>query len=189
MYFGTKPYGIEVYIENYGDGSNMLRSETFGQPRTLSPGDVLANGLEIAQNWSEEGNGRVGLHFTDGIKRIVAARIPLLLAGGTSGKSPLDLEVGDIFETGCVVLANPSQLDVRDPFYRENESEIGLTLPVGRLGRLIGVPKDLVIALSPETYPPSSETAFGAFVLRRTLSMHEGASRNLPKLGQLALDY
>lgn len=184
MYFGTKPYGLEGYIEHQGDG-NMYRGETFGQPRTLNSGDVLANGLELVCGWSEEGNGGVGLHFTDGTKRVVAARIPLLLRGGTSGKYPSDLEVGDIFETGCVVLAPPAELDIEDPDFESNRSEVDVTITGGLSGATIGMPKDLMVALHGETYPPSTETTFGAFVVDRVLSMGAVARRNLPQYGRL----
>ncbi|MCA9334099.1 hypothetical protein KC963_03550 [Candidatus Saccharibacteria bacterium] len=185
MYLGTKPYGLETHIENYGDGSNMLRGETFGQPRTLSPGDVLANGLEIAEHWSEEGNGGVGLHFADGTKRVVASRIPLLLAGGTNGKYPLDLEAGDIFETGCVVLASPTEVGAEDPQFEESRREVKVSITGGLSGHSFGVPRDLMVALHGEAYPPSIETKFGAFVVDNVLKMGARARRNLPNYGRL----
>jgi len=185
MYFGTKPYGLEGYIENHGDGSNMYRGEAFGQPQTLSPGDVLANGLEIAGECTEEGNGGVGLHFTDGTKRVVAARVPLLLAGGKSGKYPLDLEVGDIFETGCVVLAPPSEFDAEDPQFVDDRREVEVSITGGLSGHTIGIPKDLLVALHGEAYPPSVETRFGAFVVDNVLRMGARARRNLPQHGRI----
>ncbi len=185
MYFGTKPYGLEGYLEHHGDGSNMYRGETFGQPRTLNPGDVLANGLEIAEHWSEEENGGVGLHFTDGKKRVVAARVPLLLANGTLGKYPLDLEVGDIFETGCVVLAPPTEVEAGNPQFVDNRREVELAITGGLSGHSIGMPKDLVVALHSESYPPSIETRFGAFVVDNVLRMGARARRNLPQYGRL----
>ncbi|HLB66353.1 MAG TPA: hypothetical protein VJJ78_02035 [Candidatus Saccharimonadales bacterium] len=188
MYLGTKPYGLEDYIRHHGDGSNMYRGETFGQPRTLHNGDVLANGLVVIEKPYEAGNGGVGLNFTDGSRRRVPARIPLLLKGEAYGKLPIDLAVGDIFETGCVVLETPGKLDVDDPRYEQHESEVGITITGGFSGHSIRVPSDLVIALHPEAYPPSSDTAFGAFVLANTLKVNEGTRHNLPKLGQLALE-
>ena len=185
MYFGTKPYGLEGYIEHHGDGSNMYRGETFGQPQTLNPGDVLASGLEIAEHWSEEGNGGVGLHFTDGTKRVVAARVPLLLANGTRGKNPFDLEVGDIFETGCVVLAPPSEVDLEAHQFEGGRREIEVAITGGLSGHSIGMPKDLLVALHGESYPPSVETRFGAFVVDNVLRMGARARRNLPQYGRL----
>lgn len=184
MYFGTKPYGLEGYLEHRGDG-NMYRGESFGQPRTLIPGDVLANGLEISEEWSEEGNGGVGLHFTDGTQRVVAARVPLLLAGGESGKYPLNLEVGDILETGCVVLAPPREFDPEDPEHEDNRREVEVALTGGLSGHTIGIPKDLVVALHGEAYPPSIETRFGAYVVDNVLKMGARARRNLPHYGRL----
>ncbi len=188
MYFGTEPYGLEDYIKYKGDGSNMYRGEGFGQPRALRIGDVLANGLEVAKIPYEAGNGGVGLTFTDRSSRRVPGRIPLLLENGERGKLPIDLSVGDIFETGCVVLANPGKLDINDPRYEQGGSEVGITITGGLGGHSIEVPHDLVIALNRETYPPFSDTVFGAFVLENTLRMHGAARQNLPKLGQLALE-
>lgn len=185
MYFGTKPYGLEGYIEHHGDGSNMYRGETFGQPQTLNPGDVLANGLEVAEHWSEEGNGGVGLHFTDGTKRVVAARVPLLLANSTRGKYPVDLEVGDIFETGCVVLVPPSEVAADTPRFEGSRREIEVAITGGLNGHSIDMPKDLMVALHGESYPPSIETRFGAFVVDNVLRMGAKARKNLPQYGRL----
>lgn len=188
MYFGSRPYGLEDYIRYHGDGSNMYRAETFGQPRTLHSGDVLASGLEVIERPYDAGNGGVGLFFSDGSKRCVPARIPLLLRGGTYGKLPMDLAVGDIFETGCVVLSEPGVYDVDDPRYEIGRHEVDINITGGFNGHRIGVPADLLIALHSEVYPPSADSILGAFVLERTLTMREVARQNLPKLGQLALE-
>lgn len=184
MYFGTKPYGLEGLIEHRGVGA-MYRGENFGQPRTLVPGDVLASGHEIAKEWSEQGNGGVGLHFTDGTMRTIAARVPLLLAGGNDGKYPVNLESGDIFETGCVVLAEPTEIDTGDPSFQYQRSEVRLSLTGGISGHTVGVPRDLVIALHNEQYPPAPETDFGSFVISNTLGMGAYGRRNLPDYGRL----
>lgn len=185
MYFGSKPYGLEVYLEHKGDGSNMYRGETFGQPRTLMPGDILANGLEIAESWSEEGNEGVGLHFTNGTMRIVAARIPLLLTGGVNGKYPSDLEVGDIFETADVVLAAPDEIDSADPRFEIDRREVEISITGGLCGHTIGMPKDLIVALTGEVYPPSTNTKFGQYVVEQVLKIGARARRNLPNYGRL----
>ena len=185
MYIGTKPYGLEGLIEHHGDGSNLYRGENFGQPRTLVPGDVLANGLEVASSWSEEGNGGIALDFTDGTKRVVPARIPLLLAGGVSGEYPFDMRAGDIFETGDVVLAKPTEFSPEDPIYEKDRREVELLISGGLSGHSVAVPKDIVIALHDEAYPPSIEKAFGAFVVEQTLKMGAKARKNLPDYGRL----
>jgi len=169
MYFGTKPYGLEGYIRNHGDGSNMYRGETFGQPRTLEPGDILANGLEIAEESYDAGNGSIGLIFVDGSRREVAARVPLLLQGEGRGKLPMQLEVGDIFATGCVVLTKPGVYEEDDPRFEQGRHEVDINITGGFDGHHIGVPNDLFIALYSETYPPSSDTTFGTFILANTL--------------------
>jgi hypothetical protein len=185
MYFNDQSYGLEGYLENHGNGSNLYRGENFGQPRTLIPGDVLANGLEIAKEWSEEGDGGVGLHFTNGTKRVVAARVPLLLAGGEYGKYPIDLEVGDIFETGSVVLEQPNEYNTEDPQFEDSRREVELKLTGGFNGHKIGMPKDIVVALYSEAYPPSLETRFGSYVVDNVLKMGARARRNLPQYGRL----
>ncbi|MDB5180321.1 MAG: hypothetical protein JWO54_79 [Candidatus Saccharibacteria bacterium] len=185
MNFGTKPYGLEGQIENDGNGNNMYRGETFGQPRTLKPGDVLANGLKIAEEHTQEANGGVGLYFTDGTNRIIAARVPLLLEGGTSGKYPIDLEVGDIFESGSVVLAPTVALNVDDPRYVANRSEVKVVITGGFSGHPIEMPSDLIVALHSEAYPPTRETKFGAYVIDNVLKMGAKARQNLPAYGRL----
>ena len=184
MNLGRGSYGLEGHIESRG-GDNMYRGENFGQPRTLVPGDVLANGLEIAEKWSEGGNGGVVLRFTDGTKRIVASRIPLLLQGGECGKYPLELEVGDIFETGCVVLESPSVIALEDPEYEDSRREVEVTITGGLSGHAVGIPKDLVVALYNESYPPSPGTRFGSFVVDEVLGMGAKARSNLPQYGRL----
>lgn len=185
MYFGTEPYNFEAYIEHQGDGSSMLREETFGQPRTLLPGDVLANGLIVASEPFEASNGGVGLKFTDDSQRVIASRIPLLLEGGDYGKSPMQLEVGDIFKTGDVVLASHKVVDEGQARYGRSQSEIAITITGGLSGHTINVPSDLLIALHNETYPPTKDTVFGAFVLRETLGMGARARKHLPNHGRL----
>ncbi len=185
MYFGAVPYNLEGYIENFGDGSNMYRSDTFGQPRTLVAGDVLANGLELAGKPTDASNGGILLPFTDGINRRVAARIPLLFEGGTTGKLPNYLVVGDIFETGCVVLDTKGELVKDNPRYKDHAYEVGLVISGGLNGHQIEVPNDLIIALHDEIYPPSQKSLIGAFAIKRVLEMGARARRNLPNYGRL----
>lgn len=163
----------------------MYRTEVSSQPRALQTGDVLANGLELATAWYEVGNGGVGLGFTDGTSRVVAARIPLLLKGGHFGKLPGELAVGDILETGDVVLAPSSPIDQDDVDWESSRHEVSITINGGLDGATIGVPEGLIIALSSESYPPSQDTAFGRFVVEQALSMGAKARRHLPFYGRL----
>lgn len=186
MYFGTKPYGLEGYIKNHGDGSNMYRGEDFGQPNTIHDGDVLANGWTVVGKPFKGYNGSVGLRFSNGQQRLVPARIPLQLKSDKSGIYPADLQTGHILQTGCVILEEPKSLGSAE--WHDGQEEVELKLTGGWEGHEFGVPSDLAIAVFEETYPPSSTTMLGAFTLERTLSMHEVARQHLPKLGQLSLD-
>lgn len=178
-------YDLITHIEReHGSGTNMLREDTFSQPQALRKGDVLANGLVIAER-NEAGNGGKELSFDNGSRRVVAARIPLLLEGGTSGKLPSELEVGDILQTGCVVLAQPTKIGQDDREFEANRRETKIHISGGHSGHSIGVPSDLIIALHPETYPPAPVSLFGAFVIHNTLDMGARARRNLPNYGRL----
>lgn len=100
MYFGTKPYGLEGYIKNYGNGNNMYRREDFGQPLTLRDGDTLANGLIVVGRPFEGGNGSVGLNFNNGEHRFIPARIPLQLQSEKLGVYPAELHIAHILQRG-----------------------------------------------------------------------------------------
>lgn len=186
MYFGNKPYGLEGYIKNHGDGSNMYRGEDFGQPRTLHHGDTLANGMIIVGKPFVGHNSSIGLNFSNGEHRLVPARIPLQLQSEKTGVYPTELHVGHILQTGCVILDEPKEIGSVE--WHDDQDEVELKLTGGWEGHEISVPSDLAIAVFEEAYPPSPSTQLGAFALERTLGMHEIARQHLPKLGQLALD-
>lgn len=186
MYFGTKPYELEGYINNHGDGSNMYRGEDFGQPRTILDGDTLSNGWIIVGKPFEGGNGSVGLRFSNGQQRLVPSRIPLQLKSENPGILPSDLQIGHILQTGCVILDKPISLGSVE--WHGGQEEVELKLTGGWEGHKVVVPSDLVIAVFEESYPPSSSTMLGAFTLERIFSMHQVARQHLPKLGHLALE-
>jgi hypothetical protein len=186
MYFGTKPYGLEGYIRNHGDGSSMYRGEDFGQPNTIHDGDVLSNGWTIVGEPFEGGNGSVGLRFNNGEYRLVPARIPLQLVSDKPGVFPVELRTGHILQTGCVILDEPRGIGSVE--WHDGQDEVELKLTGGWEGHEITVPSDLAIAVFDEMYPPSSDTVLGAFALEQTLGMREVARQNLPKLGQLGID-
>lgn len=181
MYFGTKPYGLETFIEHSGDGSNLYRGETFTQPRALEHGDVLSNGWQVDGETFEAFNGGVGVNFTNGISRRVPARLPLQLMSETPGVLPMDLRVGQILQTGCVIL-EPSYLSVSDPRSYPRQEEAAVTLTGGTYGGTISVPVDLEIATFDEAYPPSTNTALGAFAMQRVMKMHESIQESLNSL-------
>lgn len=183
MYFGTKPYGLEGYIRNYGDGSNMYRGEDFGQPNTLHNGDVLANGWTVVEKPFQRGNGIVGLLFNNGEHRLVPARIPLQLKSDKPGVLPAELATGHILQTGSIILDEPRYMGATE--WHKDQHEVAIKLTDGWEGRGITVPDDLAIAVFDEMYPPSSVTLLGAFVLGRALDMPEVERQNLPNLGNL----
>lgn len=186
MYFGTKPYGLEEYMQYHGDGSNLYRRPFFGQPRTLREGDVLANGLVVGAQPFEGSNGSIVLNFTNGSRRLVAARLPLQLQSDEPGVLPAQLHIGQILRTGDVVLSKPQPLDPVE--WHDYQDEIEIHITGGRYGHKIGVPSDMPLAVYDEMYPPNGLNRFGAFVIERTLEMDEAARVNLPRLGQLALE-
>jgi hypothetical protein len=186
MYFGREPYGLEGYIRNHGDGSNMYRGKDFGQPRTLTMGDQLSNGWFVNTRPFEGFNGSIGLNFTNGESRLVPARIPLQLKSDKPGILPAELVTGRILQTGCVILDEPRKLGQVE--WRDGQDEVEVKLTGGLEGHTMGVPSDLEIAVFDEAYPPKPDTQIGAFALERVMSMRETARQNLPKLGQLAID-
>jgi hypothetical protein len=177
MYFGTKPYGLEGYIEHHGDGSNMYRGEDFGQPRTMHDGDVLANGWTIVGEPIEGANGSVVLSFSNGAHRFVPGRVALQLESERPGVLPAGLATGQILETGCVILDEPRLVGAVD--WHDGQDEVELRLTGGLLGHEITVPSDLPLAVFDEVYPPSTDTLLGAFASEQVLSMRAVARHNL----------
>lgn len=186
MYFGTKPYGLEDHIRYHGDCSNLYRGEDFAQPRTLTHGDVLSNGWQVAGKPLEGHNSSTQINFTNGFSRIIAPRLPLQLKSDKQGILPGQLRVGQILQTGCVVLDNPRPIGPVE--WRNGQHEVEVNLTGGWEGHNVGVPYDIELAVLDEEYPPSTATPIGVFALERALGMREIARRNLPQLGQLALD-
>ncbi|HVC35871.1 MAG TPA: hypothetical protein VNE40_00285 [Candidatus Dormibacteraeota bacterium] len=187
MYFGSKPYGLEEYLEHHkGDGSNMLRSEDFAQPRALTQGDILSNGWEVSGKPFLAFNSSTGLHFTNGLTRIVAPRIPLQLRSDRAGYLPEQLRIGQILQTGCVVLDTPKPIGPVE--WHNGQDELELKLTGGFVGHEVGVPYDLELAVFGEEYPPNSQTLLGSVALDGVQTLYEEAKRNLPKLGQLAFE-
>ena len=186
MYTGTQPYDLDTYITHHGDGSNFYRGEDFAQPQALRDGDTLSNGWQIAGDPFPAVNGSVGLTFTNGETRIVAPGLPLQLNSDRKGLLPGQLAAGHILETGCVVLAEP--VAIGSAGWHNGQQEVKVELTGGWEGHEVGTPDDLPLAVFDEVFPPSADTTLGSFALERTLGMHEIARRNLPQLGQLALD-
>ncbi len=180
MYFGKTPYGIEGYIEHYGDGSNMLRGQDFAQPRTLVPGDELANGWVVGEKLSGFSSS-VGVRFMNGEVRVVAPRIPLQLKGGAEGVYPGDLRTGQILQTGCVVLDAPVPVDPVQ--WHADQEEVALKLTGGFKGHDVRVATDLPLAVYSEMYPPGPSSLLGAFTMDNVMRMDQEARSNLPQAG------
>lgn len=186
MYFGTKPYDLEGYIRHHGDGSNMFRGKDFAQPRTLRDGDILSNGWRVVGEPEQGFNDSGLITFSNGLSRVIAPRLPLQLMSGGRGVLPGELRIGQILQTGCVILDTPKPLGSVERHDGQDEVEIDIT--GGWEGHTVGVPSDIELAVFEEEYPPSSGTPLGAFALERTLGMREVARRNLPELGQLTME-
>lgn len=181
MYFGTKPYGLEEYLEHYrGDGSNMLRGEDFAQPQALSHGDVLSNGWKVSGKPFLAFNSSTGLHFTNGITRIVAPRLPLQLKSDRSGFLPGQLRVGQILQTGCVLLETPRLIGPVE--FHNGQEEVELKLTGGFVGHEVGVAYDLELSVFEEEYPPSSSTLLGSTALKGVQALYEEAKITLLNL-------
>lgn len=164
----------------------MLRGSDFAQPRTLTNGDVLSNGWQVDGEPSRAVNSSVGIHFTNGLTRIVAPRLPLQLQSDRKGILPSQLKIGQILQTGCVVLDNPKPIGPVE--WHGNQEEVGIDITGGWKGHQFGAPTDLELAVFEEMYPPRTDTLLGAFALKEALGMRKIARRNLTELGQLALE-
>lgn len=145
MNFETSPNGIEGNLE-HDKNSNMYRDHDCGQPKTLAPGDVVANGLKITSAPTDE-HGGIGLHFDDGSTRTVPASVPLLLQGGAHGRYPLDLKIGEILATGSVVLEPVQEIHRESSDFVPGCQEVFVTVDSPESNLTMGLPKDLVLAL------------------------------------------
>jgi hypothetical protein len=180
MYSDKKSYGLNEYLRRHGDSSNRYRTETFAQPRALVDGDTLSNGWQVSGNTFVGYNGKVGVNFTNGHSRLVASRLALQLAGNEGGILPERLRIGQILQTGCVVLGNPTRPNTVDEY--TNQDEITIPLTGGRTGHNVNAPADLELAVFDEVYPPNIDRPLGAFALERVLSLDDSARIHLPSL-------
>ena len=62
-----RPYGFERHLKEYGNGTNLLRTERLAQPRALKIGDILATGDEVLSNPRVGFNSSVLIHITGGL--------------------------------------------------------------------------------------------------------------------------
>lgn len=180
MYFSNEPYDLGGHIKYHGSGYNLYRGEDFAQPRALKVGDVLSNGWTIVDDSRESYNGGVEVRFDRWVTRRIAARLPLQLQSERPGVLPMDLQVGQIFQTGDVILDEPRPLTAEETeYFGRGLESVSILLTGGREGHRLAVHSDIELAVSDETYPPNPGTKFGTFVLENTMRMDENARQHL----------
>jgi hypothetical protein len=99
-----EPYGLAEHAREFGNGTNLLRTDDIAQPRALKPGDILASREMVTQPLRSGYNSSclVCLENTGWVE--VAPRLPLALQGNKNFKFPAQLERGDKLATGCKVM-------------------------------------------------------------------------------------
>ncbi len=177
FFYPKEPYGIETYYEHYDDGSNLLREDTYAQPLTLKEDDLLSNIWKLAANPETRTNVGAELHFTNKKLRIVPPRIPLQLLSETRGVLPENLQIGDVLQTGCVVLDEPQPVEP-DP-ERENQHDTHVLLPSGSRGSWIRIPSDLEVAVHGHMETLDFDSKFGQFVLSRLKDLKPNVTKKL----------
>lgn len=158
-------------------GRNERRGETYAQPLTLKRGDELANGWQLRHDTINTIDG-ASILFRGNMKRYVPQRLPLQLghAAVAEGVLPYDLHVGDVLQTGDVILAEPEEIETDLPFSdTEDQYNTRIYLSGGQRPQAIETPSDLYLArfgtlddLSPDaalTYTVATKLKY----LRRSL--------------------
>lgn len=109
-----RTYGLREYLERqHGNGTNMLHTELFAQPRALKPDDVLATNEAITEpiRWGHNSSILVRLEKTGWVE--LAPRLPIALKGNERFKLPMDLLEGEKLITGCCIAMESLSLGVR----------------------------------------------------------------------------
>jgi hypothetical protein len=151
LYNYGPPYGFEKHLNEYGNGTNRLRTHRLAQVGALKSGDILANGAHVWSDPREGGNGITLLHLDIGGEWFgtwykVPPRIPIALF--TKDNIQKAVKKGDILATGELVFSDP---DVRD------NGVTYLDLAEGAYRTLIDVPSCIPIAtLIPEDNAPKA---------------------------------
>lgn len=148
---------LEQYYEDRELPRNHYRTMEFAQPRDLQPGEELSNGWKIYQRPRATEYGISLLFQDDRPERYISPRLPLQLKAfrpsdspdeplvKLTGVLPQDLQVGDILQTGCVVVA-PSEPAA--PSRRPNgQTEVVINLSGGQAVQGTGVPDDIELAV------------------------------------------
>ena len=163
-HYGTQ-YGFERHLQEYGNGTNCLRTERLAQPTALKPGDILATGIKVIFAPTQGYNSIPLLLTEEGWPNHwigVASRIPIALQtaedrnviyhhGVTELRTerwalPASLRRGDIIATGDEILRKPK---------KQKDGSVIIMLTGGWHGHTIDVPAQFPIALlTPEDHAP-----------------------------------
>ena len=129
---------------------NEQREEAYAQPLALKRDDELANGWQLRHDTINTIDG-ASILFRGNMKRYVPQRLPLQL-GHTAiaegmGVLPYDLRVGDVLQTGDVVLAEPEKIETDLPFSdTKDQYNTRIYLSGGQRPQPVATPSDLHLA-------------------------------------------
>lgn len=148
---------LEQYHKDMDLPRNHYRTMEFAQPRDLQPGEELSNGWKIYEKPYASEFGISLMFQDDRPKRYISPRLPLQLKAfrpsdnpgeplvKITGVLPQDLQVGDILQTGCVVVAPSGPAAVsRRP---NSQTEVVVNLSGGQAVQGTGVPDDIELAV------------------------------------------
>lgn len=143
-YAPDKTNSLGWYRSQLGRANNRYRTMEFAQPRVLRSGEILSSGWKIYETPRDEASG-VSLLFQEGRpERLIPPRLPLQLHGDVPGVLPQDLHVGDILQTGCVVLEPPYPVGQRHP---NDQQDIAVGLSGGQRVQTTMTPNDVELAV------------------------------------------
>ncbi len=121
--------------------------------------------------------GGVRVNFDTREKRVVPGRIPLRLMSEVPGVPPKELKIGQVLESGCVVLDNPRHVGNNPE--RHNQDEVGVALTHYKNGGFITMPSDLEVAVWGNLEDLDSSNMFGKFVLERLALLRRPVKENI----------
>ncbi|GEM_PF-6865272 len=130
-----------------GSNQNIDRGDTYSQPMALKKNDELSGGQRLIHDPRNTNDG-VSILLKDDRKRYVPLRLALQLGDVTENAVlPQDLRVGDVLQTGCVVLAESVELTGEGPYCDTNDQfNVRISLSGGQRPQTIATPSDLYLA-------------------------------------------
>lgn len=157
-YAPDKTNSLGWYHAHLGCANNRYRTMVFSQPRAIRQGEELSNGWkEYGDPYDDATNG-IRLEFIgDHPDRYISPRLPLQLLAFKPGNAPddppeklpgvlpQDLRVGDILQTGCVVLEPPRP--VIESIRPNGQPEIAVSLSGGQRPQTTAAPDDIELAV------------------------------------------